>query len=134
MKFYAKGKRERHNRRLILRNDDIKKLIENKKKAYLRYLTTRSETDKLEYKRLVAVVERETRKIKRHCWKTIVSRIEHGLRGCQVNAYKIVRNLNRIEKDNSRLNPIIERTWLDYGQNFGLNNLMITPQKGNVQN
>ena len=71
MKFYAKGKRERHNRRLILRNDDIKKLIENKKKAYLRYLTTRSETDKLEYKRLVAVVERETRKIKRHFGKQL---------------------------------------------------------------
>jgi len=41
---------------LILWNNDIKNLIENKKKAYLRYLTTRSETDKLEYKRLVAIV------------------------------------------------------------------------------
>ena len=66
---------KRHKRRLILWNDDIKNLIENKKKAYLRYLTTRSETDKLEYKRLVATVNRETRKIKRQCWETFVSKI-----------------------------------------------------------
>jgi len=61
----GKRKRRRHKRRLILWNEDIKNLIENKKKVYLRYLTTRSETDKLEYKRLVAIVKRETRKLKR---------------------------------------------------------------------
>jgi len=43
---------------------DIKNLIENKKNACLRYLTTRSKTDKLEYKRLVAIVKRETKKLK----------------------------------------------------------------------
>jgi hypothetical protein len=51
----GKRKRRRHKRRLILWNEDTKTLIENKKKAYLRYLTTRSETGKLEYKRLVAL-------------------------------------------------------------------------------
>jgi len=91
-------------------------LIENKKKAYLQYLTTRSETDKLEHKRLVAIVKRETRTIKRQCWETFVSRIEHDLHGCQINAYKIIRNLNRTEKDNLRVNPIVEHTWLDYYQ------------------
>jgi len=33
--------------------------------AYLRYLATCFETDKIEYKRLVAIVKRETIKIKR---------------------------------------------------------------------
>jgi hypothetical protein len=91
-------------------------LIENKKKAYLRYLTTRSEIDKIEYKRFVAMVKRETRKIKRKCWETFVSGIEHDLHGRQINAYKINRNLNRTEKDNLQLNPITEHTWLDYYQ------------------
>ena len=81
---------------------DIKNLIENKK-AYLRYLTTRSETDKIEYKRLVAIVKRETRKIKRQCWETFVARIEHDLPGRQVNAYKIIKYLKTIEKDNLQL-------------------------------
>jgi len=114
----GKRKKRRHKRRLILWNEDIKNLIENKKKPYLRYLTTSSETDKLEYKRLVAIVQRETRKIKRQCWETFVSRIEYDLHGRQINAYKIIRNLNRTEKDNLRLNSIVERTWLDYYQNL----------------
>jgi len=41
------------------------------------YLATHFETDKIEYKRLVAIVKRETRKIKKQCWETFVSRIEH---------------------------------------------------------
>jgi len=64
-------------------------LIENK--VYLQYLTTHSKTDKTEYKRLVAIVKRETRKIKRQCWVTFVSRIEHDLHGRQINAYKIIK-------------------------------------------
>jgi len=62
----------------------------------------------------VAIVKRETRKIKRQCWETFVFRIEHDLHGHHINAYKIIRNLNRAEKDNSHLNPIVEPTWLDY--------------------
>ena len=89
-------------------------MIEKKKNAYLRYLTTRSETDKMEYKRLLAIVKRETRKIERQFWETFVSRIEHDLHRRQINAYKIIRNLNRTEKGNLRLNPIVEHTWLDY--------------------
>ena len=89
-------------------------MIESKKKAYLRYLTTLSETDKIEYKRLVAIVKRETRKIKTQFWETLVSRIEHDLHGRQINAYKIIKNLNRTEKDNLQFNPITEHTWLDY--------------------
>jgi len=57
-------------------------LIENKKAAYLHNLATRFETDEMEYKRLVAIVKRETRKIKRQCWETFVPRIEHDLHGC----------------------------------------------------
>jgi len=129
----GKRKKRRHKRRLIVWNEDIKNLVEKKKKIYLRCVTTRSEADKLEYKRLLAIVKRETRKIKRQCWETFVSKIEHDLYGRQINAYKIIRNLNRTEKDNLPLNQIFEHTWLDYCQNFGLNNLIITPQKGNVQ-
>jgi hypothetical protein len=50
------------------------------------------------------MVKRETRKIKRQCWETFVSRIEHDLHGHQINAYKIIKNVNRIEKDNLKLN------------------------------
>jgi len=112
----GKRKKRRHKRHLILWNEDIKNLIENKKKVYLWYLTIHSETDKIEYKRLVAIVKRETRKIKRQCWETFVARITQDLHGRQINAYKIIKNLSRTEKDNLQLNPIVEHTWLDYHQ------------------
>ena len=47
---------------------------------------------------------------------TSVSRIDHDLHGRQINTYKIITNLNKTEKDNLRLNPIVEHTWLDYYQ------------------
>ena len=69
----GKRKKRRHKKCLILWNEEIKKSIENKNKAYLQYLTTRwSETDKMGYKRLVATVGREIGKIKRQCWETFV--------------------------------------------------------------
>ena len=54
--------------------------------------------------------------MKRQCWETFVSRIEHDLHGRHINAHKIIRNLNRTEKVNLRLNPKAEHTWLDYYQ------------------
>jgi len=110
----GKRKKRRHKRRLILWNENIKNLIENRKKAYLLYLTTRSETDKLEYKRLVTIAKIETRKFQRQYWEIFVSRIQHDLHGRQINTYKIIRNLNRTEKNNLQLNPIVEHTRLDY--------------------
>jgi hypothetical protein len=58
----------------------------------------------------VPTVKRETRKIKRQCWKTTVSRIEHDLLGRQTNAHKINKNLNKTEKDNLQINSITEHT------------------------
>ena len=61
-------------------------------------------------------MKRESREIKRQCWEIFVSRIEHDFHGRQINTYKIVRILNRTEKVNLHLNPIVENTWLDYYQ------------------
>ena len=43
--------------------------------------------------------------------ETFVLRTEHDLHVHQLNAYKIIKNLNRTEKDNLQLNPITEHTW-----------------------
>jgi hypothetical protein len=64
----------------------------------------------------VAVLKKKKRKIEKQCWETFVSRNEYDLHGRQINAYKIIRNLNITEKDNLRLNQIVEQTWLDYYQ------------------
>jgi len=58
----------------------------------------------MEYKTLVATVKRETRKFKMQWWETFVSRIEHVLHGRQINAYKIIKNLNRTDKQLIHIN------------------------------
>jgi hypothetical protein len=57
----------------------------------------------------VATVKRETRIIERQCWETFVSRIER-----EIYAYKLIKNVNRTEKDNLQINPISEHISLDY--------------------
>ena len=37
-------------------------------------------------------------------WETFVSRIEHVLHGRQINAYKIIKNLNRTDKQLIHIN------------------------------
>jgi len=58
----GKRQKRRNKRLLILWNKDIKNLIENKKKVYLQNLTTRSENNRIEYKRLVAISEKRNKK------------------------------------------------------------------------
>ena len=78
-------------------------------------------------------MKRETRKIKRQCRETFISTTEHDLHGRQINANKIIKNLNTTEKDNLQFNSITEHVWLDYYHKIGLDSLMITLQKGSVQ-
>jgi DNA-binding IscR family transcriptional regulator len=47
-----------------------------------------------------------------------MSRIIHDLCRRQINAYKIIRTLNKTEKVNLQMNPINEHTWLYYYQTF----------------
>ena len=94
----------------------MKNLIENK--IYLRYLTTRSGTDKIEYKRLVAIVIRETIKIKRQCLGNICIENWTWLTWTPDKCIKIIKNLNGTEKDNLQINPIPEHKWLDHYKKF----------------
>jgi hypothetical protein len=47
-----------------------------------------------------------------------MSRIEYDLHGRQINAYKIIRTLNKTKKGYLQLKPINEHTWLYYYQKF----------------
>jgi hypothetical protein len=61
-----------------------------------------------------AVVKRETRKINRNIWDYSVSNIEDAVHGRQERAYKILKELQKTEKDKIQLNPIREKQWIRY--------------------
>ena len=52
------------------------------------------------------------------------------MHGRQISAYKIIRNLNRTEKDNLRLNPIVEHTSLDYYQKLWTKQFNVNTTEG----
>jgi uncharacterized protein YecE (DUF72 family) len=51
-------------------NQNVAQLIADKKKAYLQFLQTKTESDQIEYKRIGAIVKRETRGINGNSWDT----------------------------------------------------------------
>ena len=112
----ALGTRRIRNKRTGLQiwNDDIEKIIKDKKTAYLKYLQLKTAESKVEYKYRCALARREVRKIKRNSWEKYVSDIEHDVHGRQEKAYKILKHLNKTEKDNLHLTTITEEKWLQY--------------------
>jgi hypothetical protein len=51
-------------------------------------------------------VKRETRRINRNSWDTYISNIEYDVHKRQETAYKILRELNKTERDKIQLNPV----------------------------
>jgi hypothetical protein len=64
------------------------------------------EAGQTEYKRIRSIVERETRRINGNSWNTYISNIQYDVHGNEETAYKILRELNKTERDKIQLNPI----------------------------
>lgn len=103
-----------NKKRLKVWNDDIAKLVKDKKDAYLKYLNLKTDENLIEYKKLSAIVRREVRKIKRTSWEKYISDIEHDVHGRQDKAYKILKHLNNQTRDNLKLNLIPQEEWTSY--------------------
>lgn len=78
-------------------------MIMEKKEAYKRWLNTKTIEDKMNYKRLTAIVKRESRKRKRLSWEKFVSNIEHDLYRIRPNSYKILKHLNQDTRETGSL-------------------------------
>jgi hypothetical protein len=55
---------------------------------------------------------KEKIELHRQSWDRCVSAIEHDVHGAQTRAYKIMKNLNKTEKDTAQFNNISKDTWL----------------------
>lgn len=64
-------------------------------------------------------MKRATRKLNRDIWDRYVNGIECDVHGAQLDAYKIMKYLNKSEKDTAELNNISEEEWLQYLKRYG---------------
>lgn len=127
----ALGKRNKKltKRGLSIWNEKIASLIKDKKEAYLKYLNSNSESDLTEYRKRSALAKRETRKLHRQSWDRYISNLEYDVHGAQTSAYKIMRHLNKSEKDTVELNNIAEDDWLKYFKELWTYPIDIKPQQ-----
>jgi hypothetical protein len=92
-------KKKYRKRGLQSLNQNTAQLTAEKKKTHLQFLQTKTEA---EYKRIRAIVKKETG-IHINSWYTYISNTEHDVHGRQEIAYRILRELNKTERDTTQL-------------------------------
>jgi len=77
--YESLGTIKKRNKRKYLKiwDDQIKQLIETKKKSYKKWLNSKKLEDKLDYKRNTALAKREVRRRHRLSWDKFVTNLEH---------------------------------------------------------
>ncbi|KAJ4440326.1 hypothetical protein ANN_08465 [Periplaneta americana] len=96
------GTKRKWSRKKGLRtwDDNIAKVISDKREAYKKYLSTKEIEYKIEYHRKRAIAKREVRKIHRHNWEEFVAYLENDLYRPQPQTYKILKNLSNEMREN----------------------------------
>jgi uncharacterized protein YecA (UPF0149 family) len=75
------GIKKRWNRKRGLRiwDEHIKKIMEDKRHAYKRFLATKKDEDFIDYERKRAIAKKETRKRHREQWENFVNNLERDI-------------------------------------------------------
>ena len=109
-----KKKRIRNKKGLRVWNEELLIAINEKQKAYIEFLqkNTQQARDLFTYKRNYS--KQLTRKVHRDSWGKFISDIEHNVHGRQSFAYKVMRHLNRTEKDVPKLIIIKKVQWIGH--------------------
>jgi hypothetical protein len=76
------------------------------KKAHKQWLQQNTEESKYRYKEKRNHAKTINREADRQSWDKFVSNIEGDLHGRQIFAYKVIKHLNKSEKDTVRINVI----------------------------
>lgn len=114
----GKQKKKYNNKKIIPWSEEQQKAVEDKNKAYHKWLQNRTERNKLEYNRMTQTVKDLNRQAQQNRWDTFISKIENDVHGRQQMAYKIMKHLNSEEKDTAQINIITTTEWLKYYKNL----------------
>jgi hypothetical protein len=118
-------------------DEHLAKVINDKREAYNKSLSTGSTEDEIKYKRCRAVAKREVRKNKRETWNTFVSRLENDVSKPRPKTYKIIRMLRNYTREQVKINPIKKNPSCNISKTYGLKrktHLLINRQITTIQN
>lgn len=77
------------------------KATQNKKDAYLKWLSNRTLENREKYREAIRETKRIRKQLTQTRWNTFISRIEHDVHGRQTIAYKIFKHVNKEERDSA---------------------------------
>jgi hypothetical protein len=87
-------------------DENLDHIINDKREAIKKYLSTGTLEDQIEYKRCRAIVKKTVHKNKRETWNNFVSKLENDVTKPRPKTYKIFRALNNDVVEHVKLNPI----------------------------
>ena len=110
--FYKKGSQWSNRNKEKIKNKErsknlewgVKKAIENKWTAYQKYLQNHTEENFETYKIKRNTAKTIVSKTHNESWDRFISRIESDIFGEQSMAYKVLKHLNRTNKDTIKMN------------------------------
>jgi hypothetical protein len=118
----AIGTKKKHRRKsLRIWNEEIKNAIENKRTAYQKYLQNPSEENFETYKTKRNIAKTMVSKTHKESWDRFTNRIESDIFGDENMAYKVLKHLNRTNKDKIEIN-IEDQKWIKYYKNLWCTN------------
>lgn len=95
--------------------DDVKEIINEKKVAYMTWLTTKDPEDRKTYVRLNRETKRIVSKKKNELWERKCEDVERYLGGSRVaQAWKVIKNIRKERKEKGDINLIQNRKWEEH--------------------
>ena len=117
----GKKRKIRNRKGLRIWNSEIKEAIEEKRRAFKIYLQKKTETTFETYKEKRKIAKQLTRKAHEESWNRFISEVEHDMYGRQIIGYKLIKHINKPEKDTASLNIINEQKWINHYRNLWYN-------------
>src|SRR5215510_13644971 len=113
---FSIGTKTKYRRKKGLRiwNEEIRNVIANKRTAYQVYLQNPSEENFETYKISRNIAKTTVSKTHKESWDRFISRIETDIFGEQSMAYKVLKHLNRTNKDTTEINSVEDQKWINH--------------------
>jgi endonuclease/exonuclease/phosphatase family metal-dependent hydrolase len=127
----GRKRKSRNHRGLKVWNDEIAKAIADKKDAYKRALQQNTDESKQNYRSKRNIARAIIRRAHKESWEAFIRKVEEDLHGRQQVAYKIMKHLNKTEKDTARLNVVSKDRWIQHYKDLWFDgNFQDTPIEG----
>lgn len=110
----GKKKKLRSRKGLRIWNRNIEEAIKEKQEAYLQWLQQKTDLAKEKYKEKRNKAKTIVREAHQQSWNKFISEIENDIHGNQTFSYKVLKHLNKSEKDVARINVIQQDVWIQH--------------------